>query len=304
MGRAITIVYAIIGIPMFLILLADFGKLFTRGIKFLWVFVRRLYYTGTFRKIRKHQHVQQMVHGMNIVYEIAMRRPTLANLGIFDPEKGESETAKTPGTPQSQHDTHGSTAETPTSPVPETFLIDDEFNLPISVAIGILLLYIFLGAAVYCIWEDWTYFESIYFVFISMSTVGFGDFVPQHPIFMMCSIAYLIFGLALTSMCINVVQVKLSDSFKQASAKIGATIGFEMSEDEAMSTQNQTPTEVPSIPPSPKFERPPTVASNPDQTFRQYTTDSPPPLPRRSPVKQGTDKEKEKESAKTKKNKK
>jgi hypothetical protein len=46
-------VYAIFGIPMFLILLADFGKLFTRGIKFLWAFVRRLYYTGSCRKVRR-----------------------------------------------------------------------------------------------------------------------------------------------------------------------------------------------------------------------------------------------------------
>uniref|UniRef100_T1PM68 Ion channel n=1 Tax=Musca domestica TaxID=7370 RepID=T1PM68_MUSDO len=43
---------------------------------------------------------------------------------------------------------------------------------------------------------------------------------------MMCSIIYLVFGLALTSMFINVVQIKLSDTFKDASAKIGATIGL------------------------------------------------------------------------------
>lgn len=43
---------------------------------------------------------------------------------------------------------------------------------------------------------------------------------------MMLSIVYLIFGLALTSMCINVVQEKLSDTFKQASAKLGTTIGL------------------------------------------------------------------------------
>ena len=57
-GRAITIVYAIFGIPMFLILLADFGKLFTRGIKFLWAFVRRVYYTGSCRKVRRTGPVQ------------------------------------------------------------------------------------------------------------------------------------------------------------------------------------------------------------------------------------------------------
>lgn len=57
-GRAITIVYAIIGIPMFLILLADFGKLFTRAIKFFWAYVRRLYYTGSLRRVRKQAQVQ------------------------------------------------------------------------------------------------------------------------------------------------------------------------------------------------------------------------------------------------------
>lgn len=36
-GRVFTMVYAVIGIPIFLILLTDFGKLFTRVIKFLWV---------------------------------------------------------------------------------------------------------------------------------------------------------------------------------------------------------------------------------------------------------------------------
>ncbi|KAI4502720.1 hypothetical protein M0802_001764 [Mischocyttarus mexicanus] len=61
-GRAITIVYAIFGIPMFLILLADFGKLFTRGIKFLWAFVRRLYYTGSCRNVRRTVPVQVHVN--------------------------------------------------------------------------------------------------------------------------------------------------------------------------------------------------------------------------------------------------
>lgn len=75
-----------------------------------------------------------------------------------------------------------------------------------------------------------------------MSTIGFGDYVPQHPMRMMASIIYLIFGLSLTSMCINVVQVKLSNSFRHASAKIGATIGLSLAEEEALSSQNVSPT--------------------------------------------------------------
>lgn len=46
---------------MFLILLADFGKLFTRIIKFVWAYVRRLYYTGSIRKVRKQAQVQVII---------------------------------------------------------------------------------------------------------------------------------------------------------------------------------------------------------------------------------------------------
>lgn len=68
---------------------------------------------------------------------------------------------------------------------------------------------------------------------------GFGDFVPSRPLYMMASIFYLIFGLALTSMCINVVQVKLSDHFKTASSKI---IGLQIAEATSQSSAPHSPT--------------------------------------------------------------
>lgn len=175
---------------------------------------------------------QEMIRGMSIAYDIAtFRRPSMMM------KVSEMERAQT-GTPISQIPT---AETTPTTPMPSEMLIDDEFNLPITLAFFLLVSYILCGAAVYSLWEDWSFFESCFFVFISMSTIGFGDYVPKHPMRMMASIIYLIFGLALTSMCINVVQVKLSDSFRHASAKIGATIGLSLAEEEALSSQNLTP---------------------------------------------------------------
>ncbi|XP_076382615.1 uncharacterized protein LOC117219532 isoform X1 [Megalopta genalis] len=239
-GRAITIVYAIFGIPMFLIILADFGKLFTRGIKFLWAFVRRLYYTGSCRKVRGTVPVQEVMKGVQLVYDLAtFKRPSQIN-----PEDIE-EMQKQAQQPQTVLNLDANAPDTPGTPAMSTFAIDDEFNLPISVAIFILLGYIFIGATLFCLSEGWGFFESFYFVFISMSTIGFGDYVPKHPIYMMCSIIYLVFGLALTSMCINVVQVMLSDSFRQASQKIGATIGFAFAEeDRSVNPAVPTPVEV------------------------------------------------------------
>lgn len=66
--------------------------------------------------------------------------------------------------------------ESPMTPLPENlqnYEIDDEFNLPISVAIVMLLTYMIFGASIYALWEqDWSFFESFYFVFISISTIG------------------------------------------------------------------------------------------------------------------------------------
>lgn len=61
----------------------------------------------------------------------------------------------------------------------EVDTVDDNFDLPVSLALLILILYMAVGCIIYPIWEDWTYFEACYFIFISMTTIGFGDFVPQ-----------------------------------------------------------------------------------------------------------------------------
>ncbi|KAJ8928749.1 hypothetical protein NQ314_018601 [Rhamnusium bicolor] len=242
-GRALTIVYAIIGIPLFLIALTDFGKLFTRCIKFLWSFVRRLYYTGSCRNIRKTAHVQEIFKGAQMMYEIAtFRRPSM----FIDPEN--PDTPIPPQFPNSVGSVEASgDTDTPTTPALSNFEINDEFNLPISVALFILISYIFIGALIYCAWEGWNFFTSFYFVFISMSTIGFGDYVPKHPICMIVSIVYLVFGLALMSMCINVVQEKLTDTFKQASAKLGATVGFEVDDNGSVITATPDNVELPSV---------------------------------------------------------
>lgn len=175
-----------------------------------------------------------MIRGMSIAYDIAtFRRPSMM-MKESDLERAQTASPNSTRAP-------GTNSDSPTTPMPPEMTIDDEFNLPISLAFFILIMYVLAGAFVYSLWENWTFFESCYFVFVSMSTIGFGDYVPQHPARMMASIIYLIFGLSLTSMCINVVQVKLSDSFRHASAKIGATIGLTLAEEEARSSQNLTP---------------------------------------------------------------
>ncbi|XP_030750308.1 TWiK family of potassium channels protein 18-like [Sitophilus oryzae] len=214
-GRVLTIVYSTIGIPLFLIALTDFGKLFTRGIKYIWSHVRRLYYTGSCRKVRKTSQVQEIFKGAQVMYNIAVfRRPSTQQV-----DESENITNK-------QDNQYQTITEPPTPGIISNFEIDDEFNLPITLALCILVTYMLCGTVIFMSLEEWDFFSSFYFIFISMSTVGFGDVVPDHPIFMILSIVYLCFGLALMTMCFNVVQDKLSDTFTHASAKLGGTMGI------------------------------------------------------------------------------
>ena len=41
-----------------------------------------------------------------------------------------------------------------------------------------LIFMIFIPSAIFYATEDWTYGQSIYFCFVTLTTVGFGDFVP------------------------------------------------------------------------------------------------------------------------------
>ncbi|XP_045129644.1 TWiK family of potassium channels protein 18-like isoform X5 [Portunus trituberculatus] len=200
-GRALTIVYAILGIPIFLILMADFGKVFTRLLKSLFVLVRRMYRSATCKRVRKTRAVQSVKSAW---------RKTCQWCSTTICRRKEMP------------------AETPQSDDTLEALVDDNFNLPISLALFILLVYIMIGCVIYTMWESWTYFEAFYFIFISMTTIGFGDYVPDHPAFMMMTTVYLVFGLALTAMCINIIQEKMTNTFRAATEKMKESIQLMM----------------------------------------------------------------------------
>lgn len=102
--------------------------------------------------------------GVQLVYDFAtFRRPSQMNPDELEQvRQQQAQTSLTVDTP------HLTDPGTPATPTMSAFEIDDEFNLPISVAITILIVYIFVGAAAYNAWERWGFFESFYFVFISM----------------------------------------------------------------------------------------------------------------------------------------
>ncbi|KAK6012634.1 Ion channel, partial [Ostertagia ostertagi] len=97
------------------------------------------------------------------------------------------------------------------TPEEENNVADEELSPdpPVLSAICATVAWIMLAAAVFCIWEEWTYFTSIYFFFISCSTIGLGDVTPAHPEYMIATFGVVMVGLSLVSVCIDVVKEKL-----------------------------------------------------------------------------------------------
>ena len=72
------------------------------------------------------------------------------------------------------------------------------------------------GALLYHTHEGWSFFDSLYYTFITLSTIGFGDFVALQnnkalqfrPGYVACSFIFLLLGLASLSSSINLLVLR------------------------------------------------------------------------------------------------
>jgi len=100
---------------------------------------------------------------------------------------------------------------------------------PVPIWLGVMLVvaYILGGAVLFSGWEKWNFLDSVYFCFITLTTIGFGDFVPAQDIeknaelsIALCSL-YLLFGIALLAMSFNLVQEEVINNVKSVARKLG-----------------------------------------------------------------------------------
>jgi len=201
-GRVATMLYSVIGIPLCLITMNDLGKLLTRILKCIWAFVKKIFYKMRCVKAR-----------------MMKRAPTEEEI------KQQKSHFRLPH----------SHVEQPDVPPEEEYIIDEEFNLPIWVAVFVVIFYILVGAALYRFWEKWTYLEAFYFIFISISTIGFGDVLPEHPKYFLGSSIYILVGLSLVAMVINVIMEDMNTRLEKAKSKmadVSRTIGLAPQDDD------------------------------------------------------------------------
>ncbi|CAJ0583358.1 unnamed protein product, partial [Mesorhabditis spiculigera] len=138
-GKIFTMVFGAIGIPLFLITIADLGSFSKTGIMTI---VQALY-----KKELKKQGEMKMLREIGEVFLVAM----------------------------------------------------------------IFLIFIAAGSAILPLWEnDLSYFDSVYFSYMSLTTIGLGDIVPKRLDFLLPTLVYLTIGLWLTTALVE----QLADVFR------------------------------------------------------------------------------------------
>ncbi|CAK5091450.1 unnamed protein product [Meloidogyne enterolobii] len=82
-----------------------------------------------------------------------------------------------------------------------------ENRIPALLVFAILVLYTALGGLLMSQLEPWNFFTSFYWSFITMTT-GFGDLMPRRDHYTAIILLYIVLGLAITTMCIDLVGVQ------------------------------------------------------------------------------------------------
>ena len=105
-----------------------------------------------------------------------------------------------------------------------------KITVPISLTLFVMGGYTFLGGILFKTLEGWTLLDGFYFCFITLTTIGLGDFVPGNSLresdnqteYVLGVLSlYLLLGLSLLAMCFNLMQEEVTAKVRRISVRLG-----------------------------------------------------------------------------------
>jgi len=109
---------------------------------------------------------------------------------------------------------------------------DEILTVPITMSLGIISGYLFVGSILFGVWEGWDPLGAAYFCFVTISTIGFGDLVPgsgdnfqsEGDDWKIASAAmFILLGMVLLSMCVNLIGEVMREKVRYIIDKFGWT---------------------------------------------------------------------------------
>lgn len=96
-----------------------------------------------------------------------------------------------------------------------------EFHLSLKIVVSMVTAYLAAGTVLFSLWEEWSSFESFYYCFMTLTSIGLGGYVPRnmpHAVFG----GYIIVGLVLVIMLFSAME----EEIVQPLDKIKKMVGF------------------------------------------------------------------------------
>lgn len=155
-GKIMTMVYAIFGIPLMLLCLANIGSTMADAFRFIYCNICCSYCNMV--KKRRNLRALQSVELPPTAISTLPPSP-IANSNTLQPPSNNPE------------------------PPPATNVVEFVDNLsvdyrkvtiPISVTLSLLTSYLILGAVLFSEWENWKFLDGAYFCFVTLATIGLG----------------------------------------------------------------------------------------------------------------------------------
>ncbi|CAD7087799.1 unnamed protein product [Hermetia illucens] len=212
LGKVVTLTYAILGIPLTLVYLSSTGGVLARVAR--GVFSRALCCCLCSNCGYCCYDEKRMAEKERRMKKKRQQEEFRAQHFIFqDPYNAQSGTV--------HNSLHSSDKQIAAGDADSLSSLDSNVSMhglsllaPIILCVSIMGIYISLGAIALYRLEGWCFLDGVYFCFMSLSTIGFGDVVPSlvrkesSTIVWFCSL-YIMLGMALTAMCFNVVHQEI-----------------------------------------------------------------------------------------------
>ncbi|ESO02317.1 hypothetical protein HELRODRAFT_161572 [Helobdella robusta] len=105
----------------------------------------------------------------------------------------------------------------------------DKISVPVVVTLFLIVTYVLFGAILFSVWmSDLDWMGAAYFSFITLSTIGFGDIVPSSDNMddvyarfkLMGTALYMVLGMAVLSMAFNLLQEEVIDKIHKVENKV------------------------------------------------------------------------------------